>query len=80
MAAVNKDAVDHQEVKEVKAPVDETDYSEKSTQKAKFSDYMRIFTYTTLSDRILLGLAFIGQIGYVVTFYLSSAVWVLQVQ
>jgi len=63
--AIKKDAVDPQETE---VPIDETDYSEKAPRKAKFSDYTRIFTYTTLSDRILLGLAFLGQIGYVIGF------------
>ena len=59
-ANVKKDA-DQQ----TQSPEDKTDYSEKSAQKAKFSDYTRVFKYTTLTDRILLGLAVVGQIGYV---------------
>jgi len=44
-----------------KSPQDDDlqpDYSSKATTKTKFSDYFRIFTYSTLSDRILL----VGQI------------------
>ena len=61
---VNKHKVDHEETN--KAPDDATDYSEKSLQKAKFSDFTRVFAYTSLTDRILLGFAVLGQVGYVV--------------
>ena len=30
------------------------DYSSKATTKTKFGDYLRIFTYSTWSDRLLL--------------------------
>lgn len=33
------------------------DYSSKATTKTKFSDYLRIFTYSTLGDRIF----FVGE-------------------
>ena len=71
-ASESKDAGHHEEVG---IPVDGTDYSEKSAQKAKFSHYTRVFTYTTLSDRILLSLAFVGQIGYVVHLYLLKYIY-----
>ena len=42
---------------------DTTDYSVKAQTKTKFSDFLRIFTYSTASDRVFLGIAFLGQIG-----------------
>jgi len=47
----------------LKIPNDTVDYSEKAPTKTKFSDYTRVFTYSTLVDRILLSLAIVGQIG-----------------
>lgn len=39
------------------------DYSGKAQNKTKFSDYLRIFTYSTTLDRIFLGIAVFGEIG-----------------
>lgn len=43
---------------------EEVDYSAKAPNKTKFSDYLRIFTYSTTLDRIFLGIAVVGEIGY----------------
>jgi ABC-type multidrug transport system fused ATPase/permease subunit len=39
------------------------DYSSKAENRSTWSDYMRIFTYSTLTDRILLGIAFFAEIA-----------------
>lgn len=39
------------------------DYSSKPENKTTWSDYLRIFTYATLTDRILLGIAFFAEIA-----------------
>ncbi|TVY82673.1 ABC transporter BEA3 [Lachnellula suecica] len=42
---------------------DSTDYSSKAKNKTPFKNYLRIFTYTTLGDRFLLGGAVLGMAG-----------------
>lgn len=44
---------------------EEVDYSGKAQNKTKFSDFLRIFTYSTTIDRVFLGIAVVAQIGYV---------------
>ena len=41
----------------------QVDYSSKAENKTTWSDFMRIFTYSTLTDRILLGIAFFAEIA-----------------
>jgi ATP-binding cassette, subfamily B (MDR/TAP), member 1 len=41
----------------------QVDYSSKAENKTTWSDYIRIFTYSTLTDRILLGIAFLAEIA-----------------
>jgi ABC-type multidrug transport system fused ATPase/permease subunit len=52
-----------------------TDYSSKAKNKTTFKDYLRIFTYSTLTDRILLGIAFFGQIATGTTLPLMNVVF-----
>ena len=53
----------------------QTDYSSKAKTKTTFSDYLRIFTYSTLNDRILLGIAFFGEIATGCTLPLMNVVF-----
>ena len=53
----------------------QTDYSSKAENKTTFSDYFRIFTYSTLNDRILLGIAFFGEIATGTTLPLMNIVF-----
>lgn len=52
-----------------------TDYSSKSPNKTTWADYLRIFTYSTLNDRILLGVAFFGEIATGCTLPLMNIVF-----
>lgn len=52
-----------------------TDYSTKAVNKTSFSDYWRIFTYTSLLDRVLLGIAVIAEIGTGATLPLMNIVF-----
>ena len=49
---VSKDDVSHIPSQQDDDP--KPDYSSKATTKTKFTDYLRIFTYSTWSDRIIL--------------------------
>ncbi|KAL5326565.1 hypothetical protein ACEPPN_004252 [Leptodophora sp. 'Broadleaf-Isolate-01'] len=51
------------------------DYSSKAENKATWSDYLRVFTYSTLTDRILLGIAFFAQIATGCTLPLMNIVF-----
>jgi len=51
------------------------DYSSKATTKTKFSDYLRIFTYSTWSDRLLLSLACLAEIGTGITLPLMNIIF-----
>ena len=53
----------------------QADYSSKSPNKTTWSDYLRIFTYSTLNDRILLGIAFLGEIATGCTLPLMNIVF-----
>jgi ATP-binding cassette subfamily B (MDR/TAP) protein 1 len=53
----------------------QADYSSKSPNKTTWSDYFRIFTYSTLNDRILLGIAFFGEIATGTTLPLMNIVF-----
>ena len=53
----------------------QTDYSSKAENKTAFSDYLRIFTYSTLNDRILLGIAFFAEIATGTTLPLMNIVF-----
>ncbi|KAG0651011.1 abc transporter BEA3 [Hyphodiscus hymeniophilus] len=53
----------------------QTDYSSKAENKTTFSDYLRIFTYSTLNDRILLSIAFFGEIATGTTLPLMNIVF-----
>jgi ATP-binding cassette subfamily B (MDR/TAP) protein 1 len=53
----------------------QTDYSSKAENKTTFSDYLRIFTYSTLNERILLGIAFFGEIATGCTLPLMNIVF-----
>jgi ABC-type multidrug transport system fused ATPase/permease subunit len=53
----------------------QTDYSSKSQTKTSWSDYLRIFTYSTLNDRILLGIALFGEIATGCTLPLMNIVF-----
>jgi ATP-binding cassette subfamily B (MDR/TAP) protein 1 len=50
-------------------------YSGKAENKTIWSDYVRIFTYSTLSDRILLGIAFFAEIATGCTLPLMNIVF-----
>jgi hypothetical protein len=49
---VTKDDVSHKATQQDDDP--KPDYSSKATTKTKLTDYLRIFTYSTLGDRLLL--------------------------
>jgi ATP-binding cassette, subfamily B (MDR/TAP), member 1 len=51
------------------------DYSSKAENRSTWSDYMRIFTYSTLTDRILLGIAFVAEIATGCTLPLMNIVF-----
>jgi ABC-type multidrug transport system fused ATPase/permease subunit len=53
----------------------QVDYSSKAENKTTWSDYMRIFTYSTLTDRILLGIAFFAEIATGCTLPLMNIVF-----
>jgi ATP-binding cassette subfamily B (MDR/TAP) protein 1 len=53
----------------------QTDYSSKAQNKTTFKDYLRIFTYSTLTDRILLAIAFLGEIAVGTTLPLMNIVF-----
>jgi hypothetical protein len=44
---------------------EKVDYTVKAQNKTKFSDYLRIFSYSTTTEKIFLGIATIAEIGYV---------------
>jgi len=51
------------------------DYSSNAENKTTWSDYKRIFTYSTLTDRILLGIAFFAEIATGCTLPLMNIVF-----
>jgi len=53
----------------------QVDYSSKAENKPTWSDYIRIFTYSTLTDRILLGIGFFAQIATGCTLPLMNIVF-----
>ena len=53
----------------------QVDYSSKADNKATWPNYLRIFTYSTLTDRILLGIAFLAQIATGCTLPLMNIVF-----
>lgn len=53
----------------------QVDYSSKAENKTAWSDYLKIFTYTTLTDRILLSIAFFAQIATGCTLPLMNIVF-----
>jgi ABC-type multidrug transport system fused ATPase/permease subunit len=53
----------------------QVDYSTKAENRSTWSDYMRIFTYSALTDRILLGIAFFAEIATGCTLPLMNIVF-----
>jgi ATP-binding cassette subfamily B (MDR/TAP) protein 1 len=53
----------------------QVDYSSKVENKGTWSDYIRIFTYSTWTDRVLLGIAFFSQIAIGCTLPLMNIVF-----
>lgn len=49
------------------------DYSSKSNTKSTFKDYVRVFTYTTWSERCVLGAALVAQIAVGTTLPLMNS-------
>ena len=60
----------HVEAPNSEEPV--TDYSAKAQNKTKFSHYFRIFTYSTWTDRLVLGAAILGEIGSVTVHWIDA--------
>lgn len=55
--------------------IENVNYSGKAQNKTKFSDFLRIFTYSTTSERIFLGTAVLGEIGTGATLPLMNIVF-----
>ncbi|TAQ89536.1 hypothetical protein B7494_g2142 [Chlorociboria aeruginascens] len=55
--------------------LDQAQYASKSQNQTSFSDYLRIFTYSTLMDRIILGMAISAEIGTGVTLPLMNIIF-----
>lgn len=72
---ISPSQVDHDQSKTEDPDEQQVDYSSKAENRTTWSDYLRIFTYSTLKDRILLGIAFFAEIATGCTLPLMNIVF-----